>query len=74
MKRFIVTAFAILLIGIFLFGTVGCTVGFAGLTARTCPQCGGTGQYYLPNAYYDGFMWQGMYMTCPQCGGSGVLH
>ena len=36
-----------------------------------CGICGGSGQQYIPNLYYDGVMWQGGYIGCGGCGGSG---
>ncbi len=39
-----------------------------------CPQCGGTGQFYQPNLFFDGMFWQGGYVACPTCGGSGHLY
>lgn len=38
---------------------------------QVCGICGGTGQQYIPNAYYDGFMWQGLWQACAGCGGAG---
>lgn len=43
-------------------------------TGRTaCAICGGTGQQYIPNQYYDAAlnMWMGGYVGCGGCGGSG---
>lgn len=39
----------------------------------TCGICGGTGQQYIPNAYFDPGtnMWMGQYIGCSGCGGSG---
>lgn len=36
-----------------------------------CGICGGTGQQYHANVYYDGNMWQGQFLACSGCGGSG---
>ena len=38
-----------------------------------CAICGGTGQQYIPNQYYDATlnMWMGGYVGCGGCGGSG---
>lgn len=38
---------------------------------QVCSICGGTGQQYIPNAYYDGWMWQGLWQACAGCGGAG---
>ena len=38
---------------------------------QVCGICGGTGQQYIPNAYYDGWMWQGLWQACAGCGGAG---
>lgn len=38
----------------------------------TCGICGGTGQQYIPNLYYDAALgWQGGYTGCSGCGGAG---
>lgn len=80
MKRFICIFPAILLTAL-LFASIGC----AGVNGRpsgassfgtwrsVCPQCGGTGQFYQPNLFFDGTFWQGGYIACPGCGGSGYL-
>lgn len=41
---------------------------------NTCGICGGTGQQYIPNAYFDAAlgMWQGQYQACSGCGGAGM--
>ncbi len=63
------------------FGDHSCgSCGGAGVIAQTsgesvCAICGGTGQQYIPNAYYDSALntWQGQYMVCSGCGGSGYF-
>lgn len=41
---------------------------------NACGICGGTGQQYIPNAYFDAAlgMWQGQYQACSGCGGAGM--
>lgn len=46
----------------------------AGSTGTVCAICGGTGQQYIPNLYYDTVMgWTGGYIGCSGCGGSGYI-
>lgn len=43
-------------------------------TGTTCAICSGTGQQYIPNAYFDAAlnMWQGQYQACSGCAGAGM--
>ena len=44
-------------------------------SAMSCGICGGSGQQYIPNLYFDQIMgWQGGYVCCSGCGGSGVTN
>ena len=38
---------------------------------QPCGICGGTGQVWVDNMYYDGILWQGDWQTCGGCGGVG---
>ena len=39
-----------------------------------CAICNGSGQQYIPNAYYDNVMgWQGQWQVCGGCGGAGHI-
>ena len=43
-----------------------------GMGRFTCGICGGSGQQYIPNMFYDPVMgWTGGYQGCGGCGGSG---
>ena len=43
-------------------------------TRAACAICGGTGQQFIQNLYYDAIMgWIGGYICCSGCGGSGYI-
>lgn len=39
-----------------------------------CAICAGTGQQYIPNAYYNGWQWVGQYQACCGCAGAGYFN
>jgi hypothetical protein len=42
--------------------------------STACAICGGTGQQYIPNLFYDPYNgWYGGYQSCSGCGGSGQI-
>lgn len=45
---------------------------YSGGTA--CAICAGTGQQYIPNAYYNGWQWVGQYQACSGCAGAGYFN